>query len=55
MILEDELIYDFRFTKYELLSVQCSAVSDQIAYISLYDLYGLGKYDIRYAKYDLKM
>ena len=49
------MIYDLRFAKYDLGSVQCSAVGDQIPYISLYDLYGLGKYDIRYAKYDLKM
>ena len=38
---------------YDLGSVQCSAESDQIPYISLYDLYGIEIYDIRYAKYDI--
>ena len=37
---------------YDLGSVQCSAESDQIPYISLYDLYGLGIYELRYMSYD---
>ena len=49
------MIYDFGYTKYDIGSVQCSAVSNKIPYISLYDLYGLVIYDIRYSKYDLKI